>query len=141
VDRAQTFHGQIFREIKKKLWSRHREDPEISIDLTVDKDVFMEGLGGVLPCYGRKMVYQVKSNRMLDPILGMKWDERILTPAGDFAYVIPGTIKYWMGQRNPITEYKIIGEQYIKSEIENSFFIAFQFVRGDGNRNNYQANM
>ena len=29
----------------------------------------------------------------------------------------------------------------LKSEIENSYFITFQFVRGDGNRNNYQANM
>ena len=51
------------------------------------------------------MVYQVKSNRMLNPYLGMKWDERILNPAGNFAYEIPGTIKYWMGQRNSITEY------------------------------------
>ncbi|CAH3047502.1 unnamed protein product [Porites evermanni] len=75
------------------------------------------------------MVYQVKSNRMLDPFLGMKWDERILNPAGDFAYVISGTIKYWLGQRNPITKYKIIGEQYMKSEIENSHVITFQFVR------------
>ena len=143
VDRTQTFHGQISREIKKKLWSGRREDPEISIDLNVDQDVFMEGLGSALPgiIQRGKMVYQVKSNRMLDPFLGVKWDERILNPAGDFAYVIPGTIKYWMGQRNPITEYKIIGERYIKSEIENSYFITFQFVRGDGNRNNYQANM
>ena len=54
----------------------------------------MEGLGGVLPAIIQrgKMVYQVKSNRMLDLLLGMKWDERILNPAGDFAYVIPGTI-------------------------------------------------
>ena len=143
VDRTKTFHGQLFCEIKKKLWSGRREDPEISIDLNVEQDVFMEGLGSVLLgiIQRGKNVYQVKSNRMLDPFLGMKWDERILNPAGDFVYVIPGTIKYWMGQRNPITGYKIIGEQYIKSEIENSYFITFQFVRGDGNRNNYQANM
>ena len=116
VDRTQTFHGQLFREIKKKLWSGRREDPEISIDLNVDQDVFMEGLGSVFPgiIQRGKMVYQVKSNRMFDPFLGMKWDERRLNPAGDFAYVISGTIKYWPGQRNPITEYKIIGEQYIK---------------------------
>ena len=112
----QTFHGQLFREIKKKLWFGRREDPEISIDLNVDQDVLMEGLGSVFPgiIQRGKMVYQVKSNRMFDPFLGMKWDERILNPAGDFAYVISGTIKYWPGQRNPITEYKIIGEQYIK---------------------------
>ncbi|CAH3047505.1 unnamed protein product [Porites evermanni] len=49
VDRPQTFHGQLFREIKKKLWSGRREDPEISIDFIVDQDVFIEGLGSVLP--------------------------------------------------------------------------------------------
>ena len=74
------------------------------------------------------MVYQVKSNRMLDPFLRMNWDERILNSAADFAYVIPLRNSKVMGRRNPITEYKIIGEQYIKSKIENSYFIAIQFV-------------
>ena len=45
----KTFHGQLFCEIKKKLWSGRQEDPEISIDLNVDQDVFMEGLGSVFP--------------------------------------------------------------------------------------------
>ena len=141
ADRTQSFHCQLFREIKKRLWSGRREDPEINIDLNVDQDVFMEGLGSALPAiiHRGKMVYRLQSNRMLDSHLGLKWDERILNPAGDFAYIIPGTIKYWLGQRSPITEYKIIGEQYVKSEIENSYFITFQFVRGDGNRNNYYA--
>ena len=141
-DRKQSFHGQLVREIKKKLWSGRREDPDINIDLTVDQDVFMEGLGSVLPgvLQTGKMVYQLVSNRVLDSYLGLKWDERILNPAGDFAYVISGTIKYWLGQRSPIIEYKLIGEQYARTEVENSYFITFQFVRGDGNRNNYHAN-
>ena len=41
-----------------------------------------------------KMVYRLQSNRMLDSYLGLKWDEITLNPAGDFACVIPGTIKY-----------------------------------------------
>lgn len=102
----------------------------------------MEGLGCILPgiVHRGKMVYRLQSNRLLDSYLGLKLDERILNPAGDFAYVIPGTVKYWLGQRSPITEYKIIGEQYIKSEVENGYYINFQFLRGDGNRNNYHAN-
>lgn len=109
-DRKESFHGQLAREIKKKLWSGRREDPDINIDLNVDQDVFMEGLGSVLPgvLQRGKMVYQLESNRVLDSYLGLKWDERILNVAGDFAYVIPGTIKYWLGQRSPIIEYKLI---------------------------------
>ena len=70
----------------------------------------MEGLGSVLPgvLQRGKMVYQLESNRVPDSYLGLKWDERILNVAGDFAYVIPGTIKYWLGQRSPIIEYKLI---------------------------------
>ena len=128
--------------VTKKLWFGRREDPVINIDLNVDQDVFMEGLGNVLPgvLQRGKMVYQLESNRVLDSYLGLKWDERILNVAEDFAYVIPGTIKYWLGQRSPIIEYKLIGEQYARTEVENSNFITFQFVRGDGNRNNYHAN-
>ena len=35
--------------MKKKLWSGRREDPDMNRDLNVDQDVFMEGLGSVLP--------------------------------------------------------------------------------------------
>ena len=34
-------------------------------------------------------------------------------------------------------EYKYIGNKLIKNEIENSSFVTFQFVRGDGNKYNY----
>ena len=110
LEDRKSFHGQLAREIKKKLWSGQREDPDINIDLNVDQDVFMEGLGSVLPgvLQRGKMVYQLESNRVLDSYLGLKQDERILNVAEDFAYVIPGTIKYWLGQRSPIIEYKLI---------------------------------
>lgn len=126
-DRTQSFYCQLFHEIKKRLWSGKREDPDINIDHNVDQDVFMEGLGCVLPgvIHRGKIVYRLQSNRLLDSYLGMKWDERILNPAGDCAYVIPGTVKYWLGQRSPSTEYKIIGEQYIKSEVETATLLIF----------------
>ena len=77
---------------------------------------------------------------MLDSFLGLKWDDRILNPPRNFAYLISGTIKYWQGVRNLITEYKIIGENYVNSLVDNSYLVTFQFVRGDGDRNNYNAN-
>ena len=65
---------QLTREIKKKLWSGRREDPDINIDLYVDQDVFMEGLGNVLPgvLQRGKTVCQLESNRVLDSYLGLK---------------------------------------------------------------------
>ena len=72
---------------------------------------------------------------MLNSFLGQKGVEGILNCNGDFAYVMSGTVKYWLGQRCPVTGFKFIGAQYIKSEIENCYFISFQFVLGDGNKN------
>ena len=34
-------------------------------------------------------------------------------------------------------EFKYIGGKYIKSEIEDSFMLVFNFVRGDGNKTQY----
>ena len=62
---------------------------------------------------------------MLNPYLGMKWDERILNPAGNLAYEIPGTIKYWMGQRNPVTEYKTIGSSILNLKSKTAILLHF----------------
>ena len=48
-DREQVFLGLLYREIKKKLWSGRREDPDVNIDLSIDQDVVMMGLGRVTP--------------------------------------------------------------------------------------------
>ena len=76
----------------------------------------MAGLGSVLPSFLQRlrMVKQLESNRVLDSCLGLKWDERILNPAGYFAYVIPLTIEYWLGQISPIIEYNML-EQKLKT--------------------------
>ncbi|CAB3981193.1 Hypothetical predicted protein [Paramuricea clavata] len=131
-DRKQAFHGHLFREIKKKLRSMRRQDPDICIDLNTDQDVFEAGLGNMVPgrFYRGEMVYTPRSNRLLDSSLGQKWDERILNQNSDFAYVIVGTIRYWLGQRSSIVEFKYVGGQLIKSEIENNYFVNFQFVWG-----------
>lgn len=137
-DRLQSFHNNVYREIKKKLRSWRREDPEVCVDLNVDQDVFEAGLGSIPGrMYPGRTVFTMRSNRMMDPFLGLKWDERILNENGDFAYVVEGTIRYWLGKRSPIVEFKYIGNKLIKSEIENSYFLTFQFVRGDGNKFTY----
>ena len=135
-DRVEIFHQSLSIEIKKKLWSWRREDPEVAIDIDVDKDAFEAGLGKAGPSkqYRGKQIYTLRSNKSLNDVLGQKWDERIQNTSGDFAYVVEGTVRYWLGKRSPVIEYKYIGNKLIKNEIENS---SFQFVRGDGNRYNY----
>lgn len=138
-DRTNVFHGHIYQEIKRKLWSGRRDDPEIRIEVNVDCDVFDRGLGKVLKgiqIRGKK-VHTIKDNADLDHILGLKWNERIFNENGDFAYVVNGTVQYWLTKRNPIMEFKYIGGKFVRSEIEGLYALVLTFVRGDGNKRQY----
>ena len=46
-DRIQIFHERVYHEIKRKLWSGRRDDPDIRIEINVDADVF-GGLGQIV---------------------------------------------------------------------------------------------
>lgn len=107
-DRLQAFYERVYREIERKLYSRRREDPEIRIEIPVDKDVFNESLGRITSkSYQKnKLIYKVFSNETLDCYVGTKWNERIMNENGDFAYVVPGTLRFWLTKRNPIVEFK-----------------------------------
>ena len=52
----------------------------------------------------------------------------------DFAYVVPGTLRFWLTKRNPMVEFKLIGDKCVRSEIKDGHQVVFTFVRGDGNR-------
>ncbi|XP_031557298.1 uncharacterized protein LOC116293932 [Actinia tenebrosa] len=47
-DRQEIFHGQLYREIKRKLFSGRRDDPAVRIELRVEPDVFEGGLATVV---------------------------------------------------------------------------------------------
>lgn len=139
-DRLQAFYERVYREIKRKLYSGRREDPEIRIEIPVDKDVFNESLGRITSkSYQKnKLIYKVLSNETPNCYVGTKWNERIMNENGDFAYVVPGTLRFWLTKRNPIVEFKLIGDKYVRSEIEDGHQVVFTFVRGDGDRHGYK---
>lgn len=139
-DHLQTFCERVYRKIKRKLYSGRREDPEVRIEIQVDDDVFNESLGRITSKrYQRnKLIYEVLSNETLDCYFGTKWNEQIMNENGDFAYVVPGTLRFWLTKRNPIVEFKSIGDKYVRSEIKDGHQVVFTFVRGDGNRCGYK---
>ena len=105
---------------KRKLYSGRRGDPEVRSEIQVHDDVFYKGLGRISPKnYQRnKLIYEVLSNETLDCYIGTKWNERIINENGDFAYVVPRALRFWLTKRNPIVEFKLIGDNYVRSEIE-----------------------
>lgn len=89
--------------IKCKLWSGQRDDPEVVVEgYNVDFDVFHRGLGRVVKRIQNrgKEVYVITDNHDLDELLVLKWNERIFYENGDFAYVMNGTVRYWLTKWN-----------------------------------------
>lgn len=124
------------------MYSSRKEDPDIRIELPLEQDVFEAGLGlsaSIKRVERNKEVYRLHSCSELDNCLGAKWDERIMNQNGDFAYVLTNTVRFWLIRKAPITEYKLIGGKYFRSEIEDKMQLVFTFVRGDGNRFEYQS--
>ena len=42
-DRTELVHGELYREIKRKLYSGRKDDPATRVEIRIDQDVFDEG--------------------------------------------------------------------------------------------------
>lgn len=139
-DRVNRFQDLLYRSVKRALYCGRKDDPDVRLEINVDEDAFNLVLGNIVEgvmARGR-MVYFVPSNRCLDDVLGKKWDERISNVGGDYCFVAEGTVKFWLGKKSPIVEYKRVGGKLVKTEIEDFCLLVFTFVRGTGNNTQYQ---
>ena len=132
-DRLHLFQDRMCGEVRRKLYSGRKYDPEIRIEIPVEEDVFEVSIAARARRKRNKQVYRI-CNHDIDTFLGVKWDGWILNANGDYAYVTEGTVRFCFTERNPIIEYKLIGGKYVRSEIEDGHQLVFTFVRGDGNR-------
>lgn len=139
-DRVNNFKDLLYRGIKRTLNSGRKDDPDVRVEVDVLEDVFNNMLGNVVDGKWErgKLVHVIPTNRMLDNVLGLKWDEQIVNIRGDFCYIAEGTVNYWLTKKSTIVEYKLIGGKYVKSEIEGCCMVVFTFVCGTGNRIQYE---
>jgi hypothetical protein len=129
VDRADHFIDVVYRGIKRNLNSGRKDDPDVRLEIDVSEDVFTRVFGSVAAGVMERgrLIYTISSNRVLDDILGQKWDERIVNIRGDYCFVIEG-----------IVEYKVIGGKCVKTEIEDCSQLVFTFVKNNGNSVQYK---
>lgn len=137
-DRTNHFIDLFYRAVKRSLSSGRNDGPDVRIEVDIAEDVFNLLLANIAQGVMErgKLTYK-PTNRALDIVLQPKWDERIVNCKGNFCFVVEGTIKYWLCKRSSINEYKIIGGKYVKSEIEGCSILVFIFVKGTGNRIQY----
>ena len=128
------------RNKKKKLRSHRRDDPDIRIELPVDRDVYFSSLGTlgykVLKKSGRE-VNKVDDHKFLNDIFGAKWDFRVVNRNGDFEYVKEKSVEFWLAEREPIEQFELIGGKFFESRLEQEPIVVFTFVAKTGNKRQF----
>ena len=141
-DRASALFSRLSREIKFSLFSTKRESLEVRIEMQIDMDIYythLQNIGFVKKSRGRE-VHCVDNNSQLCDLLGSKWFERIQNVNGDFCYVIPGTVTFWLHEKKPVKEFVYVGDTLVESHTESDLQVIFTFVRGDGVKAEYNSN-
>lgn len=106
-DRASTLLNCLSREIKFSLFSTKRESPDVRIEEQIDMDIYhkyFQNIGLIKKSRGRD-VHCVDNNFELCDLLGNKWFERIQNVNGDFCYVTPGTVRFWLHEKKAVKEF------------------------------------
>lgn len=55
----------------------------------------------------KREVYELSSLTMLDDLLGERWYVRGINKTGDFCYIQPGSVKYYLKQCKQKVEYQM----------------------------------
>ena len=139
-ERSRVLQTTLYLEIKRKLLSVRRDDPEVRFELPIDEDVFHHVLGKLgKTVYKRgKTVYQVEDNSEMDTVLGTRWAVRVKNKMGDFESVKHGTVEYWLHQRPPLNDFVPIGGKFFPYKLEQGPVLVFTFVRDTGNLRQYK---
>ena len=107
-----TLQWKTWERNKKKLRSHRRDDPDIRIELPVDRGVYFSSLDTlgykVLKKSGRE-VNKVDDHQFLNDIFGAKWDFRVVNRNGDFEYVKEKSVEFWLAEREPTEQFELIG--------------------------------
>lgn len=130
-------YEQLTTSIKSQLVSYRKRSPYCRICINFDC-IYFEGLiqrGSVIPRtkYLKQQVYTVTKLSKLNDILGHRWYIRGLNSSGDFCYVKPNTVEFYLQHLSGKTDYQLLSNGTLS---ENTFGagynLVFTFVREDG---------
>ena len=98
--------------------------------------VYFEGLirqGTQISTGKTRKVYQMPDLTKLDDLLGKRWYIKGINAAGDFYYIQPGSVKYYLKQCKRKTEFQMQPDDSLRECVYGgSYQLVFQFVRNDG---------
>ena len=130
-------YEELAFRIKSLLNSNRKADPVCSVVMSFDS-VHFEGLirRGIrrnVVGKGKREVYCLASLTKLDDLLGERWYIRGLNSTGDFCYIEPGTVKYYLKFCKGKPDYQLQEDgSIITTCLRVRHQLVFQFVRNDG---------
>ena len=121
--------------IKLLLFSSRKGSPVCSVSMSFDRVHFdslvMRGIRKETK--GKKDVYSLDSLSKLDDLLGERWYIRGINVAGDFCYIEPGTVSFYLKQSKPKPDFQLKNNgTLVKRYFGMQNQLVFQFVRNDG---------
>ena len=140
-ERAMHVFRNLYCEVKKKLRSDRKDDPNVRVEINIDNDIFdlyLANLGENASKTGNTKRRNIVLNSELDDVLGRNWYVRVKNALGDFGAVIEGTVQYWLTEREPLSDYFSIGNKFFPYKIEQCPRLAFTFLRENGNAREYK---
>ena len=82
---------------------------------------------------GQHSEYTLSTLTKLDDILGQRWYIREINVAGDFCYVKPGTVRYWLRFVKGQADFQISGDGTLHEHTWGQRYqLTFKFIHIDG---------
>ena len=130
-------YEQLATNIKLQLVSYRKRSPYCRTSMNFDC-IYFEGLiqrGLVISRtkHLKQQVYTVTRLSKLNDILGQRWYIRGLNSSGDFCYVKPNTVEFYLKHMSGKTEYQLLSDGTLsKNTFGAGCCLVFSFVRDDG---------
>lgn len=128
-------YEELAYRIKSLLHSTRTGNPVCKIIMGFDV-VYFEGLirqGTQVSTGKKRKVYQLPGLTKLDDLLGKRWYIKGINAAGDFCYIQPGSVKYYLKQCRRKTEFQMQLDGSLRKHVYGGRCqLVFYFVRNDG---------
>ena len=137
-------YKELASKIKSSLMSSRRRDPVCRVELGFDA-IYFEGLVKRARLITKSRLstwqtYSIDKFAKLEDLLGRRWYIRGLNLAGDFCYVKPGTVIFYLMKQKVHADYQLEEDGTIKKYLfGGGYQLVFKFVRGDGTHTQWDS--
>ena len=127
-------YEQLATKIKSALVCSLKGDPACHISMPFDTIHFDGLIRRSVVVQGKTKMFTLEKLTNLNDILGNRWYIRGVNAAGDFSYVKPETVRFYLRKSKSKIDFQVQNNGTLtKSYFGASLHIVFKFVCGDGN--------